>query len=320
MRGNAYIAPSVNVHVTPSSELNPSVTMCARRRRLASSAVRSELYCSYDSSPGCGGLSMTDSASWPIVLGDKLIDAHLYTSSIAPGWMLVSSMQPPRRPHSPALPLDTVWNDTISTPSAYGEPMLCMTLRALTNGRSSGPCGAVRRSRGQCGARRRGRGRCGAARRGRGQCGARLARQRAVWGGAAWQRAVWCEAARHRAVWGGAAVGCSRGSQPPARYALLLLVLCTDGIVFYGRAAYCMGEVGWGWALFWGLASQETSRHSRHQNQGQSSGRPARACSRGRHMPNARPRHQIIFPVPPPGQGQGSTASSLACTHVSPTH
>ncbi len=54
--------------------------------------------------PGLGGLTKQDSAIWPMVLGDRLMDAHLYTSSIAPGWMLVISTYPPRRPHSPKVP------------------------------------------------------------------------------------------------------------------------------------------------------------------------------------------------------------------------
>ena len=56
--GKLYMAPSVKLQVTPSSALNESVTMWARRRRLASSAVLSLLNCSNDASPGLGGFTM----------------------------------------------------------------------------------------------------------------------------------------------------------------------------------------------------------------------------------------------------------------------
>jgi len=44
---------------------------------------------------------------------------------------------PPRMPHSPRVPLLTVWKQTISRLLAYGSPSSFITLRALTNGRSS---------------------------------------------------------------------------------------------------------------------------------------------------------------------------------------
>lgn len=48
------MAPSVKLQDTPSSELKPSVTMCARRRSDASSAAFSCMNFSYDASPAVG--------------------------------------------------------------------------------------------------------------------------------------------------------------------------------------------------------------------------------------------------------------------------
>lgn len=114
--GKLYIAPSVKLQLMPSMELNPSVTICARRRSELSSELRSDTQVSYDASPGFGGFIKIDIATWPIVLGLRLILAHLYTSSIVPGWMFVISTYPPRRPHSPPVP--------------------CMPIHAMTSGHS----------------------------------------------------------------------------------------------------------------------------------------------------------------------------------------
>lgn len=82
----------MKLQVTPSSELKPSVTRRARRRSDAISSACSRLWLSCDASPGLGGFTSTDMATWPTVLGDRLMDAILYISSTVPGWMLVISM------------------------------------------------------------------------------------------------------------------------------------------------------------------------------------------------------------------------------------
>ena len=57
--GKEYMAPSVKLQVTPSHALKPSVMICARRRRLARIDASSALCCSYDSSPGLGGFTIS---------------------------------------------------------------------------------------------------------------------------------------------------------------------------------------------------------------------------------------------------------------------
>ena len=51
--------------------------------------------------------------------------------------MLIASMYPPRSPHSPVDPFETVWNETSSTPDAYGSPIDRRTLLHDTNGRDA---------------------------------------------------------------------------------------------------------------------------------------------------------------------------------------
>jgi len=89
---SAAASPSVSWQVTPSSALKASVIRRARRLRLPSRPFFSRKYWACEGSPGRGGLTMRPSATCPGTLGDRLIEATLYSSSSTAGSMLCSSM------------------------------------------------------------------------------------------------------------------------------------------------------------------------------------------------------------------------------------
>eukprot|EP00958_Prasinococcus_capsulatus_P006160 scaffold588_cov389-Prasinococcus_capsulatus_cf.AAC.3 len=131
------MAPSVKLHVTSSRELKASVMMWARRRSEARISAFSATNWSYEASPGCGGFIIKDMLTWPTTLGDRFTEAILYSSSTAPWAMFFISTYPPRRPHSPTVPFDTVWKESSSTSLRYGSPISEIVLRMDTKGRSS---------------------------------------------------------------------------------------------------------------------------------------------------------------------------------------
>jgi hypothetical protein len=55
-----------------------------------------------------GGLAITPTATWPTWLGLRFTEASLYSSWPVAGSTLVSSKYPPRKPHSPHTPFETV--------------------------------------------------------------------------------------------------------------------------------------------------------------------------------------------------------------------
>ena len=71
------MAPSVKLHVTPSSALNASVITCARRCSDAMISDRSATNCAWLGSPGLGGFTISDIITWPTMLGDRLMEAIL---------------------------------------------------------------------------------------------------------------------------------------------------------------------------------------------------------------------------------------------------
>mmetsp|Transcript_19763 Transcript_19763/g.44808 ORF Transcript_19763/g.44808 Transcript_19763/m.44808 type:complete len:249 (+) Transcript_19763:231-977(+) len=133
--GKAYREPAAT-QVMPGSELKALVMAAARRSRLRSTSRRSDTHKSNDGSPDTGGLTMTPMATCPGTLGLRLMDESLYISATTSSGTFMSSTIPPRRPHSPKAPLDTVWKVRIWVSAKSRPPALATTDRALMNGRA----------------------------------------------------------------------------------------------------------------------------------------------------------------------------------------